>query len=87
MLLNLFLYIIPKCAWFNYLLTEEESTKDVVKKAAQSVGSLSDTEFVIAFNPDVFQPHVRHVDPEVRGLDHFCIKLIVNNQITIDMSD
>ena len=47
-------------------MTEEETTKDVVKKAAQSVGSLSDTEFVIAFNPDVFQPHVRHVDPEVR---------------------
>jgi len=45
---------------------EEESTKDIVKKAAQSVGSLSDTEFVIAFNPDVFQPHVHHVDSEVR---------------------
>ena len=36
-----------------------------MKKAAQSVGSLSDTEFNITFNTDVFQPNVKHVDQEV----------------------
>ncbi|XP_025090334.1 clustered mitochondria protein homolog isoform X2 [Pomacea canaliculata] len=44
--------------------TFEENTKEVVRKAAQLVGSLSDTEFSIAFNPDVFQPHVVHTDAE-----------------------
>ena len=34
----------------------EESTKDIVKKAAQAVGSLKETEFDIRFNPDVFSP-------------------------------
>lgn len=38
----------------------EESTKDIVKKAARMVGSLKDTEFDIRFNPDVFSPGVRH---------------------------
>lgn len=37
-----------------------------MKRAAQSVGSLSDTEFSITFNTDVLQPHVKHADPEVR---------------------
>ncbi|KAK7087364.1 clustered mitochondria protein homolog [Littorina saxatilis] len=44
--------------------TFEENTKDIVKKAARAVGSLSDTEFSMSFNPDIFQPHVVHVDPE-----------------------
>lgn len=38
----------------------EESTKDIVKKAALAVGSLKDTEFDIRFNPDVFSPGVVH---------------------------
>ena len=38
----------------------EESTKDIVRKASQAVGSLKETEFDIRFNPDVFSPGVRH---------------------------
>lgn len=41
----------------------EESTKEVVKKAALAVGSLKETEFDVRFNPDVFSPGVRHVNP------------------------
>ena len=33
----------------------EESTKDIVKKAALAVSSLKETEFDIRFNPDVFR--------------------------------
>ncbi|XP_024084948.1 clustered mitochondria protein homolog isoform X2 [Cimex lectularius] len=40
----------------------EESTKEIVKKAAASVGSLKETEFDIRFNPDVYSPGVRHVE-------------------------
>lgn len=43
---------------------DEESAKDIVKAAALLVGSLSDTEFNISFNPDVYQDHVQHADPE-----------------------
>lgn len=42
----------------------EESTKQIVKKAAQAIGSLKDTEFDVRFNPDVFSPGVRHADSE-----------------------
>jgi protein TIF31 len=42
----------------------EESTKDIVKKAAVAVGSLKETEFDIRFNPDVFSPGVKHKDQE-----------------------
>ena len=44
---------------------DQESTRAVVAVAARAVGSLSDTDFDIAFNPDVFQDHVKHADPEV----------------------
>ncbi|XP_076435159.1 clustered mitochondria protein homolog [Babylonia areolata] len=44
--------------------TVEDNTRDVIKKAARAVGSLSDTEFSMSFNPDIFQPHVVHADPE-----------------------
>ncbi|WAR03982.1 CLU-like protein [Mya arenaria] len=44
--------------------TVEESSRDIVKKAALAVGSLSDTEFNITFNPDVYQAHVKHAQPE-----------------------
>uniref|UniRef100_A0A146KTF4 Clustered mitochondria protein homolog n=1 Tax=Lygus hesperus TaxID=30085 RepID=A0A146KTF4_LYGHE len=40
----------------------EESTKEIVKRAAAAVGSLKETEFDIRFNPDVYSPGVRHVD-------------------------
>lgn len=42
----------------------EESTKDIVTKAALAVGSLKDTEFDIRFNPDVFSPGVKHKDQD-----------------------
>lgn len=42
----------------------EESTKEIVAKAARAVGSLKDHEFDIRFNPDVFSPGVRHADAE-----------------------
>ena len=42
----------------------EDSTKDIVKKAAHAVGSLKDTEFDIRFNPDVFSPGVKHKDQD-----------------------
>ncbi|CAH1800862.1 unnamed protein product [Owenia fusiformis] len=38
--------------------------REIVTKAAKFVGSLSDTEFVLTFNPDLHQPYVKHVDPE-----------------------
>ncbi|XP_071445866.1 clustered mitochondria protein homolog isoform X2 [Hetaerina americana] len=42
----------------------EESTRDIVRRAALAVGSLKDTEFDIRFNPDVYSPGVKHVDPD-----------------------
>ena len=45
----------------------EESTKDIVKKAAHAVGSLKETEFDIRFNPDVFSPGVRHSPSEAES--------------------
>lgn len=38
----------------------EESTKEIVRKAAAAVCSLKDTEFDIRFNPDALSPGVRH---------------------------
>ncbi|XP_054268542.1 clustered mitochondria protein homolog isoform X2 [Macrosteles quadrilineatus] len=46
----------------------EESTKEIVKKAALAVGSLKETEFDIRFNPDVFSPGVKHTDPDGSSL-------------------
>ena len=48
-------------------LSDEGSSKEIMKIATESVGSLSDTEFSIAFNPDLFQPHVKHAQPDVRS--------------------
>ncbi len=42
----------------------EESTKDIVKKAALAVSSLKETEFDIRFNPDVYSPGVKHKDQD-----------------------
>lgn len=41
----------------------EDSTKEIVRKAAAAVGSLRETEFDVKFNPDVFSPGVKHPDP------------------------
>ncbi|KAM0726533.1 Clustered mitochondria protein-like protein [Formica fusca] len=40
----------------------EESTKEIVRRAAAAVGSLRDAEFDVRFNPDVFSPGVKHPD-------------------------
>lgn len=40
----------------------EESTKEIVRRAAAAVGSLRDAEFDVRFNPDVYSPGVRHPD-------------------------
>lgn len=42
----------------------EESTKEIVKKAAQAVCSLKETEFDVRFNPDVYSSGVRHYNPD-----------------------
>lgn len=47
----------------NNKLELEESTKENVRKAAKAVGSLKETQFDVRFNPDVFSPGVRHVNP------------------------
>ncbi|XP_043518103.1 clustered mitochondria protein homolog [Frieseomelitta varia] len=41
----------------------EESTKEIVRRAAAAVGSLREAEFDVRFNPDVFSPGVKHPDP------------------------
>jgi len=44
---------------------DEESTREVVRTAARVARSLSDNEFDVSFNPDVFQDHIKHAQPEV----------------------
>jgi len=46
-----------------FLALVEESTKEIVRRAAAAVGSLRDAEFDVRFNPDVFSPGVKHPDP------------------------
>lgn len=47
---------------------DEDLTEMVLKKAAKAVGSLSNKEFNISFNPDLYQPKVTHADPESDSL-------------------
>ncbi|XP_026822607.1 clustered mitochondria protein homolog [Rhopalosiphum maidis] len=60
--------------------SDDNSTKEVVKKAAQKVGSLKETEFDIRFNPDVFSPGVKHFNPES---DHFKLE----KQLVVDAAE
>jgi protein TIF31 len=46
----------------------EESTREIVRKAALAVGSLKETEFDIRFNPDVYSPGVKHTNADGEGL-------------------
>jgi protein TIF31 len=46
-------------------LNDEESMREIVKNAARAVGSISDVEFDLTFNPDVFQDHVQYANAEV----------------------
>lgn len=42
----------------------EETTKQIVQRAAKAVGSLKDTEFDIRFNPDSFSPGIKHCEED-----------------------
>lgn len=55
--------ILLKCTLF----LVEESTKEIVRRAASAVGSLREGEFDIRFNPDVYSPGVKH--PDSNGQD------------------
>lgn len=39
-----------------------ENTKEIIKRAAVDVGSLSESEFDLRFNPDIFSPGVLHAN-------------------------
>ncbi|XP_011307260.1 clustered mitochondria protein homolog [Fopius arisanus] len=58
----------------------EESTKEIVKRAAAAVGSLREAEFDVKFNPDVFSPGVKHPDPSGDALKK-------QRQLVIDAAD
>ena len=55
--------------WFKKMscfIPDEDASREIVRKAVHAVGSISDTEFNVAFNPDVYQPLVQHADEEVK---------------------
>ncbi|XP_058803324.1 clustered mitochondria protein homolog isoform X2 [Phymastichus coffea] len=58
----------------------EESTKEIVRRAATAVGSLREAEFDIKFNPDVFSPGVLHPDSNGAALKK-------QKQLVIDAAD
>lgn len=45
-----------------------------IRQAAASVCSLSETEFDIRFNPDIFSPSVRHTEPTPEKLAEVAAK-------------
>ncbi len=49
--------------WLSCYYYTESSTVKAIRQAAASVCSLSETEFDIRFNPDIFSPSVRHAEP------------------------
>jgi hypothetical protein len=49
------------CLDWSFLL--ESTTVKAIRQAATSVCSLSETEFDIRFNPDIFSPSVKHSEP------------------------
>ncbi|KAH9512922.1 hypothetical protein Btru_037008 [Bulinus truncatus] len=73
--------------------TVEDDTKEIVSKAAQAAGSMSDSEFSITFNTDVFQPHVRHADPdsEIYKKEKELVKMasqhIITSQLPLMIND
>lgn len=63
-----------------------DSTKDIVKKAAQAAGSLKETEFDVRFNPDVYSEGVKHVESPAelkkqRQLVKDAADFLVTNQV------
>lgn len=65
----------------------EESTRSIVRQAAEHVGSLKEAEFDISFNPDVHSPGVQHVSPDgpqlkkERNLVRDAARFLVSTQI------
>ncbi|CAL8134648.1 unnamed protein product [Orchesella dallaii] len=49
--------------------SEESTTMKAIRQAAVSVCSLSEKEFDIRFNPDIFSPNVRHVNESPSSSD------------------
>lgn len=49
----------------------DEITMQAVKAAAATIGSLSETEFDLRFNPDVFVKEVKHASSEVLSFCFF----------------
>ncbi|CAG0915474.1 unnamed protein product [Notodromas monacha] len=62
-----------------------ETTKEIVRKAAEVVGSLKQFEFDIRFNPDVYSPGVQHADKAALAKQRRLVKdaaaFLVENQI------
>lgn len=48
--------------------SEVDSTKEIIRKASEAVGSLKDSEFDIRFNTDVFSIGVRHSETNLEAL-------------------
>ncbi|XP_022252405.1 clustered mitochondria protein homolog [Limulus polyphemus] len=48
--------------------TKIDNTKEIIKQAAQAVGSLKESEYDIRFNPDVYNPGVQHPETEKENL-------------------
>ena len=61
-------WILDRHSYRTLLISDEDLTETVLKKAAKAVGSLSAKEFSISFNPDLYQPKVTHADPESDSL-------------------
>ncbi|XP_034241557.1 clustered mitochondria protein homolog [Thrips palmi] len=65
----------------------EESTRSIVRQAAEHVGSLKEAEFDISFNPDVYSPGVQHVNadgPQLKKERHLvrdAARFLVTQQI------
>lgn len=69
-----------------------ESTRDIVREAAQSVGSLKDAEFDIRFNPDVYSNGIKHAcsDDELTKQKHLvkeAAAFLLTNQIPTFVSE
>lgn len=69
----------------NLCVLVEETTKEIIRKAAEAVGSLSDTEFDVRFNPDCYCDTVIHADDEdlqrQRRLVNEAAQFLLTNQI------
>uniref|UniRef100_A0A5K3EIG9 Clu domain-containing protein n=2 Tax=Mesocestoides corti TaxID=53468 RepID=A0A5K3EIG9_MESCO len=48
----------------------EMETKEAIQKAAESFGSLSVSQFQLAFNPDVYQPNVTFAQDELAAIQN-----------------